>query len=141
MNFRTNEKLPPLDFPENFFDIIYCISVFTHLDEKEQIKWLEELKRILKPKGFLLLSLHGFENLKNEKHIERAKKLGIIKNGFVFCKIKSPIKRIILGNSTTKLAYHTKHYVFETYSKIFKIVKYVDNGIANHQDLIVLQKD
>jgi len=140
IKFSSNKQLPPINFSNEFFDLIYSISVFTHLNENEQFLWLNELKRILKPKGFLLISVHGFDNLIEKKHIERAKKNGILEKGFAFCKIKSPLKRVILGSSTTKLAYHTKPYVYENYSKFFNILKYVDKGINNDQDLIVLQK-
>ena len=136
----SNKQLPPLNFSDNFFDVIYGISVFTHLNEEEQFRWLNELERILKTEGFLLISVHDFDNLREKKHIERAKKNGILEKGFAFCKIKSPLKRVILGSSTTKLAYHTKPYVYENYSKFFKILKYVDKGINNDQNLIVLQK-
>ena len=139
VNFSINDQLPPLSFSDNFFDVIYSISVFTHLNEEEQFRWLNELKRILKTEGFLLISVHGFDNLREKKHIKRAKKNGILEKGFAFCKMKSPLKRVILG-STTKLAYHTMPYVYENYSKFFKILKYVDRGINNDQDLIVLQK-
>jgi len=140
IKFSSNKQLPPLNFSDNFFDVIYSISVFTHLNEEEQYLWLNELKRILKTGGFLLISLHNFDNLKEKKDIEMAKKNGILEKGFAFWKIKSPLKRLIWGSSTSKIAFHTKNYVLENYSKSFKIIKYVDKGINNHQDLIVLQK-
>ena len=50
---------PPLSFESAAFDIVYSVSVFTHLDERLQDMWLDELFRILRPGGILIISVHG----------------------------------------------------------------------------------
>ena len=55
----TCKPLPPLDFPAASFDLVYTISVFTHLSIESQKLWLRELARILAPGGVLLISTHG----------------------------------------------------------------------------------
>jgi SAM-dependent methyltransferase len=57
--FLATEPVPPLPYPAEHFDAIYCLSVFTHLDESMQDLWLAELRRILKPQGVLLLTVFG----------------------------------------------------------------------------------
>ena len=42
----TVESSPGLRFPANYFDFIYCISVFTHIHENWDV-WLEEIARVL----------------------------------------------------------------------------------------------
>ncbi|MGH7349594.1 MAG: class I SAM-dependent methyltransferase, partial [Candidatus Rokuibacteriota bacterium] len=41
------------------FGLTYAFSVFTHLPEVLQRPWLQELARVTRPRGYLLLSLHG----------------------------------------------------------------------------------
>lgn len=55
----TNGLAPPLPFPDNSFDLLYGISVFTHLAEHMQLEWIEELKRVVRPGGYLLLTFNG----------------------------------------------------------------------------------
>jgi SAM-dependent methyltransferase len=59
IHFNTNSLNPVLPYPDNFFDIIYGISVFTHLSEKLHFEWFHELSRILKPQGILFLTTQG----------------------------------------------------------------------------------
>ncbi|MCB8994709.1 MAG: class I SAM-dependent methyltransferase [Bacteroidales bacterium] len=59
IQFKTNELQPPLDFESDFFDIIYGISIFTHLSEEMHYKWFAELLRVCKPGGIIFLTLHG----------------------------------------------------------------------------------
>ena len=53
--FEANNALPPLLFPDCAFDLVFAISVFTHLDEQYQLAWLAELRRVAQP-GAILFS-------------------------------------------------------------------------------------
>jgi len=57
--FFQNQPKPPLPYPDRHFDVIYCLSVFTHLDEAMQDLWLAELSRLLVPGGVVLLTVHS----------------------------------------------------------------------------------
>lgn len=58
-SFNTNELTPPLKYESNTFDIIYGISIFTHLSKEMHFAWFNELIRVLKPGGIILLTLQG----------------------------------------------------------------------------------
>lgn len=80
-DFEMNEGLPPLDYADETFDLIYAISVFTHLDEERQFLWLDELKRATKPGGIVLLTVHG-EHARKVLPDEEARE--VEQNGFKF---------------------------------------------------------
>lgn len=50
---------PPLPYTDEEFDATISISVFTHLNEESQFKFLAELHRICRPEGNLFLTVHG----------------------------------------------------------------------------------
>jgi SAM-dependent methyltransferase len=51
--------LPPLPLPSASFDLIIVFSVFTHLDEDYQDAWLQELRRMTRPGGSVVATVHG----------------------------------------------------------------------------------
>lgn len=57
--FRCNERHPPLEYDNDYFDFVYAASVLTHLDEPGQAEWMADLRRVLKPGGILLFTVHG----------------------------------------------------------------------------------
>ncbi len=59
IHFSKNELHPPLPYEDAFFNAIYGISIFTHLSETNHALWFNELCRVLKTGGILLLTTHG----------------------------------------------------------------------------------
>lgn len=53
----VSDPRPPLDEADATFDLVYCGSVFSHLPD--WAPWLLELRRVLKPGGVLVASIHG----------------------------------------------------------------------------------
>jgi SAM-dependent methyltransferase len=72
-SFAVNELAPPLVYDDEAFDVVYAISVFTHLPEELQQAWCEELQRALRPGGLALLTTHGDAYLPRLSPDERAR--------------------------------------------------------------------
>lgn len=119
-SFSLSKETPPIDYAGDTFDFIYVISVFTHLDEDYQFRWLEELRRIAKPGALLLLTLHGLNGDK----------------GFVFERTYEEG----LFPAWYQNSYHSKDYVFENFSKYFEILGYFPRSMGAFQDVVMLQK-
>ena len=54
----ANREAAPLDQPSSSFDLVWSISVFTHLTD-HWAGWLTELHRVLKPGGLAIVSFLG----------------------------------------------------------------------------------
>lgn len=53
-----------LQFEDNKFDLVTCLMVLHHIHEKDQNIIIEEIYRIMKPGGLLVLREHNFTNSK-----------------------------------------------------------------------------
>jgi SAM-dependent methyltransferase len=55
----TTSFNPPLPFGEGQFDLVYNVSVFTHLPLWSAMMWAGEMCRVVKPGGYLVTTYHG----------------------------------------------------------------------------------
>ena len=55
----ANRLEPPLPYVGGSFDLVYAMSVLSHLSEPLQKAWIAEFHRILRPGGVLLVSVLG----------------------------------------------------------------------------------
>jgi SAM-dependent methyltransferase len=133
-SFLTNGSLPPSGFAADSFDLIYAISVFTHLDEEYQFCWLYELQRITKPSGIVLISTHGDAHINN---VPPELATEIRKRGMFF--LKSGGWRGMFP-AWYQDSFHTKEYILREYSTYFDILDYIPQAINRLQDLVILQK-
>jgi SAM-dependent methyltransferase len=58
LHVLRNGESPPLELPDEHFDLIWAFSVFTHLMDTWS-GWLLELHRMLKPGGLLIATVFG----------------------------------------------------------------------------------
>jgi len=133
--FDVNKELPPSNYESGKFDLIYSISVFTHLNEEFQFLWLKELKRITKPGGILLLTVINIELLK-PRMSKKENFSAITKSGFVHQ--KGELFEDIFPEWYQN-TYLSKEYVMENYSKYFKILYYIPKGMNNLLDVVLLE--
>ena len=59
ITFSLNKIDPPTNYSANFFDVVIGLSIFTHLSEKGHPDWINELFRIVKPGGLVLITTQG----------------------------------------------------------------------------------
>ena len=57
IHFATTTRVPHLPFEDGSFDLVFCGSVFTHIEDLQEA-WLLELGRILRPSGKLYVTIH-----------------------------------------------------------------------------------
>jgi SAM-dependent methyltransferase len=132
--FVNTSKLPPLPFPSGHFDIVYCFSVFTHLDEALQNIWLSELKRVVRPQGIVILTVHGQRAVKG---LDKDAAIELARKGFVHrrsCKLTG------LVPDWYHTSWHSEAYIVARLRRLFTDVHYavVCDGI---QDLLAARVD
>jgi SAM-dependent methyltransferase len=59
ISYAVEGPEPPTRYESEFFDLIYGLSVFTHIKASMQEAWVRELYRILSDRGIVLFTTHG----------------------------------------------------------------------------------
>jgi SAM-dependent methyltransferase len=57
--YRVNGLAPPLPYDAGQFDVVYALSVFTHLSAPLQREWFAELARVVRPNGHAIITVLG----------------------------------------------------------------------------------
>ncbi|MFA5264294.1 MAG: class I SAM-dependent methyltransferase [Opitutaceae bacterium] len=131
--FYTNPVLPPTQFRDGYFDAIYTVSVFTHLPEEIQFAWLSELRRILKPGGVLVASLHGAHCWKNA---DPGIKSEMETRGFAY-----QTSNLTEGlPDFYMLAFHSEAYVRTRWSSFFQFVALKEKFIHGLHDAAIMRR-
>lgn len=135
-NWCANQVTPPTQFRDNNFDVIYAISIFTHLDEQLQRVWLQEFKRILKDDGTLIITVHGKAVWKDKKDWRQK----VQSNGMYFMHTHKGIRNLTRTPSHYHTALHCRDYILATWSSIFPNIQYVDAESHNEHDYVILSR-
>jgi SAM-dependent methyltransferase len=133
-SFKLNGSDPPLDFEERKFEFAYAYSVFTHFSADRQQPWMEEMVRVLKPGGLLLLTVHGkrvaWRSGFSEELLRKLDEQGIL----VFGEDES--------GSNLCAAYHSENFMKNQKSIGLELVDFVPGGVrdSSEQDMYLYRK-
>ena len=128
--FAVNDVKPGLAYEPGTFDLVYGLSVFTHLPAELQAAWMDELARVLAPGGTLLVTLHGESRLVNLD----AEGQAAFRSGQLVVTGSDP-------GSNACNAYHPEDYVMNEFARGFDVLAYLPDGAAGmRQDLLLLRK-
>jgi trans-aconitate methyltransferase len=134
---------PPSPLEAASVDLVVSHSVFTHLPEHLQFLWLNELARILKPKGVLIASIHGAKLID-----EFAPSLGsdsqsflaeINGRGFAYHQAKTVAEAHL--PEYYGLAFHTIGYIDKYWTTLFELKAWLPKFALSLQDILVLRKN
>lgn len=133
--FAVTSETPHLPFADEFFGLVYAISIFTHIDDLFPA-WLAELARVTEPNGYVFFTIHdevgtvpalkeGFgtrlsEILTANPHYER------------FAAGEIAMLAIEVG-AWGLLPFFKRSFFLEIMSEWFDIISVTDRANVNHQ--------
>jgi len=138
IEFDHNELEPPLAYPDGSFDLVYALSVFTHIPLEWQRAWLDELRRVLRPGGYLLCTVHGDDH--SSRQLDDQDRATLERDGKLTLDAKNPrasFSSQVLGSWDV---YQTRDQVREAFSAGLELLCYTSHEAAAGQDTLVLRK-
>lgn len=144
VNVKKINTLPPTPFPDNTFDGVYAVSVWTHLPLETQWPWLREINRILKPGGVAAITTSGYRALRYRR--EQRKQEGwtgvtdddLALEGVIY-KDCDPKHHDGVGSKYGYVA-HDPEWTKENWGRLFDYVEFRPAAIYGMQDINVVRK-
>jgi SAM-dependent methyltransferase len=152
VDWAVNPYRGPLRFGDDAFDLIYSISILTHLDEPLQDAWLAELARVLRPGGTALLSVHGphaYGECVSGRVISRtascatriAARGDLAVEGFIYepyDRDRWSVRDFAGIDDTFGMTFHHPDWIRRSWSRWFDVVDIVPRAIDGWQDAVIL---
>ena len=147
---RAEGPLPPTSFEGASFDLLFSISLFTHLPEDQQDRWLAEVARLLTPTGTGLLTVHGATAYEGFRRGSRpgisASQLASLRCrgplpdvGFAFEPEPSPARRAPGIGAKWGLAFHDEAYIRQRWSRYLEIQEVLPGALNFRQDAVIVR--
>lgn len=144
---EVNRFDPPLPFETDSIDMIYSVSIFSHLNPDHQRRWLEDLHRVVKPGGMCFLTTEGptaLARMGSAFDPAELQKLGIIYREYSFLGQPNvaPVANVLLGiEGSYGSTVMTPEFIRAHWpSPGFDVVEVVEGIIDARQDLVILRK-
>lgn len=139
MNFATTTIVPHLPFCERTFDLVFCGSVFSHIDDLAQA-WLLELARVMKPGGRLYFTIHDentVHRLKTrDKDHDLARKCS---ESSVYRESVDNFGMIVIGSRPTSLVFYSTEFLRRRIPPQFRMLNIVPNAYG-YQSAVILER-
>jgi SAM-dependent methyltransferase len=148
IRFFASPLTPPLELEPESYDAAFAISIWSHFDEQPGLAWLEEMRRILKPGGSLLMTTQGFAAARG--FVEREHTVhhhdfmrGVIQRlyveGFEFFSVFEGDDWGVSADGWG-MAFMTPEWLLAQTTPAWRTTLYRAGAVEGSQDLFVLQK-
>ena len=139
-NFLTNTTVPHLPFSDEYFNLIYAGSVFTHIDDLA-MAWLLEMRRILKKDARLYITIqekHSMEVLKNNPLYEKSWIRKYLIENPLFIATKNDYKMIVGLRGPRSQVFYDLDYFTNSVQTFFEVLS-VKREAYGFQTALVLR--
>lgn len=137
--FTVCRNDPPMDYEDQSFDLIFGISVMTHLAEKDRMAWLEELDRVADDGAIVLLSVQGNAAL-TRTSIRSETLIALRQRGFIDVDVSVSAEDLSPEPRRYIDCFVLEDYIRHRWAEHFDVVDIIPGYIGNVQDLVVLRK-
>jgi SAM-dependent methyltransferase len=137
--FAVSTTAPGLFFEDYFFSLVYGYSVFTHIDDLF-LSWICELRRIIKPGGYLFVTI--IDEHAEQLQFERNRNLKTLRESSVAHQqfLAQQADFVTVGRGLKSLVTMRREYAVDIFSTGFDVVSIVENTMGTIQTALVMRR-
>lgn len=145
--FEHGPEQPPLPYDDGRFDFVFAISIWSHFAEPAGMAWLEEMRRIIRPGGLLLMTAAGWQTvahdfelgLRSTEQLSEAAS-AMYRNGFWFLNEFGETGDYGIVNSDWGTAFMTPDWLLARATPQWRLALFAPGRVEGAQDLFVLER-
>ncbi|MBD3267977.1 methyltransferase domain-containing protein [bacterium] len=139
IHFATSTMHPHLPFEDRYFDLVFCGSVFTHIEDTAET-WMLELGRILRPGGRIYITLHDEHTVKllDTELRDHYLAQSLLANS-VYRENRGKFHMIVVGRRENSQVFYHSDYFRSILPPCFRVVSYTREAYG-YQSAAILEK-
>jgi ubiquinone/menaquinone biosynthesis C-methylase UbiE len=136
-NFFITTTNPHLPFEDNYFDLIYAGSVFSHIDDMADT-WLLELRRVLKPGGRLYITVCDNDTLRinSTDNSDLSRTLACYKSFYE----NGDYQMFTIARFLRSIVFYDKAYLSSLVAPIFDVVSITPEAYGSQTGVLLRKK-
>ena len=149
-----NPVVPPMPVGSDFFDLVFALSLFSHLPERRAIEWLADIARVIVPGGLLIVTTHGIDALEiirnspehhamfNLSEVETDVLMERLpREGFIFRPYDANTLTVAKAGDEYGNAFIDPDYITRSWNTdLLEVVRHFPHGLRGWQDCVVLRR-
>ncbi len=147
IDFFVSPERPPLPLGAESLDGAYAISIWSHFSAEAALLWLDEMFRIIKPGGFLVITTHGYGSLIHyheiggmaSKNLEAAKR-DLDRHGFHFVDVFGADGDWGVGKSDWGDSFVNPAFLLKHLSPRWTVADFMTRRAESNQDVYLLRR-
>ena len=147
VEFVHSPEHPPLPYDDESLDAVYAISIWSHFNAPAAQRWLDEMRRLIRPGGLLLMTTHGLQTIphdrgtrrRSEEQLQRAAS-ALERDGFWFEAEFGAAGDHGVMDPDWGTAFLTPEWLLKTVTPHWKVVSFAPGRVEDNQDLYVLER-
>ncbi len=146
LRLSVSSESPPLLYGDQSFDGAFAFSIWSHFNEEMALAWLDQMHRVIKPGGFLMLTTCGLPTIEvlitrhparwPQERIENVFSQ-VINKGFFFEAEYKDLKNFALDKEKYGMSYFLIEWLARNVVGSWSIANY-KTARSGHQDAYVL---
>jgi SAM-dependent methyltransferase len=147
IEFFRSPQAPPLDLADASLDLVYAISIWSHFDADAGLRWIDEMRRVLRPGGRLVFTTHGIASI--GRQVAAGSMIAtdalrcseaLYERGFWFAEVFGRDGDHGVVSSEWGMAYLTPEWLVSRVLPDWKLLLYEPGRLDANQDLYALER-
>ncbi len=147
VEFAVSPQEPPLPIGDGELDLVYAISIWSHFAPGLGIRWLDEMHRLIRPGGHLVMTTHGLQTvaLHSEQGSRTDKQCqeiidALYRSGFWYADEFGAAGDAGVVHSEWGTCFLSAEWLLTNVTPRWQTLEYVPGRNQRNQDLYVLQR-